>query len=131
MPAEAIAEVKPAPAPQNTPDSALGAEKPRSDYSYQVALSQTVQRVVVDRLMWLAQTARGPEVKAMAQMKLSAFLATLPEVQPGELAGAAEGTAHVMALSADIRRFLERPWDPAALPKPMAPPPGMPIGEEP
>ena len=112
-------------------DSALGAGKPRSDDSYQVALSQTVQRVVVDRLMWLAQTAESPEVRAIAQMKLRAFLATLPEVGTGQLAGAAEGTAHVMALAGDIRRFLERPWDPAALPKPMAPPPGMPIGEEP
>jgi hypothetical protein len=81
--------------------------------------------------MWLAQTARSPEVKAIATMKLRAFLAGLPVSDPAQLAGAAEGSAHVMALAADVRRFLERPWDPQALPRPFAPPPGMPIGQEP
>ncbi len=112
-------------------DSTLGAGRPEPEDSYQAALGRAVQRVLLERLMWLAQTARSGEVKAIATMKLRAYLAQLPEVSAAQLTGAAEGTAHVMALAADLRRFLERPWDPTALPRPFTPPPGMPIGEEP
>lgn len=112
-------------------DSVLTVGKPEPEDSYQVGIARAVQRVVVERLMWLAQTARSAEAKAIATMKLRAFLAGLPEVSTAQLAGAAEGTAHVMLLAADIRRFLERPWDPQALPRPFTPPPGMPIGGEP
>src|SRR6185295_7110634 len=75
-------------------DSALAAGKPAPDDSYQLAVGRAVQRVMVDRLMWLAQTARSPEAKAIAQLKLRAFLAQLPEPAVAQLAGAAEGTAH-------------------------------------
>ena len=112
-------------------DSALDAGRLAPDDSYQAEVGMATQRAMVDRLMWLAQTARSPEVKAIATMKLRAFLAGLPVSDPAQLAGAAEGSAHVMALAADVRRFLERPWDPQALPRPFAPPPGMPIGQEP
>ena len=112
-------------------DSVLGVGTRLPADSYQAEIGRAVQRVVVDRLMWLAQTARSPEVRAIATMKLRAFLAGLPVSDPAQLAGAAEGTAHVMALAADIRRFLERPWDPQALPRAFDAPPGMPIGEEP
>jgi hypothetical protein len=112
-------------------DSVLEGSKTAPVDSYQAEIGRAVQRVVVDRMMWLAQTARSPEVRAIATMKLRAFLAGLPASDPAQLAGAAEGTAHVMALAADIRRFLERPWDPQALPRAFNPPPGMPIGEEP
>ncbi|HTL06005.1 MAG TPA: zinc-dependent metalloprotease [Gemmatimonadales bacterium] len=112
-------------------DSALAVGKPEPEDSYQAALGRVVQRIVLERLMWLAQTARSSEVKAIATLKLRATLAQLPEVNVTQLVGAAEGTAHVMALAADIRRFLERPWDPQALPRTFTAPPGMPIGEEP
>jgi hypothetical protein len=112
-------------------DSALGAGKPAPGDFYQAAIGRAVQRVMLERLMWLAQTARSAEARAIAQLKLTAFLAQLPEPSPARLAGADENTAHQLALAADIRRFLERPWDPQALPRPFTPPPGMPIGEEP
>ncbi len=112
-------------------DSALEAGKPEPQDSYQAAIGRAVQRVILDRLMGLAQSARSPEAKAIATLKLRAYLAQLPEVSAAQLAGAAEGTAHVMLLAADLRRFLERPWDPQALPRPFTPPPGMPIGQEP
>ena len=112
-------------------DSALSVGKPEPEDSYRAAIGRVVQRVMVERLMWLAQTARSSEVKAIATLKLRAYLEQLPDVNVAQLVGAAEGTAHVMALAADIRRFLERPWDPQALPRPFTPPPGMPIGEEP
>ncbi|HEU5220268.1 MAG TPA: hypothetical protein VFU23_16520, partial [Gemmatimonadales bacterium] len=110
-------------------DSVLRIGRPEPEDPYQAAIGRAVQRVVVDRLMWLAQTARSPEARAIAQMKLRGFVAGLPVPADTMLAGAGEGTAHVMQLAADIRRFLERPWDPAVLPKPFTPPPGMPIGE--
>ncbi len=110
-------------------DSILAAGKSTTEDTYEVALAQAVQRVLVDRLMWLVQTTRSPEVKAIATMKLRGFLASLPEVSPSQLVGSAEGTAHLMQLAADIKRFLERPWDPQALPKPFVAPPGMPIGD--
>jgi hypothetical protein len=112
-------------------DSVLLAGRPEPEDSYQMAIGRAVQRVVLNRLMGLAQGARSAEARAIATLKLRSFLAQLPEVSPAELGGAAEGTAHVMALAADIRRFLERPWDPQALPRPFTPPPGMPIGQEP
>lgn len=112
-------------------DSALTVGKPEPEDPYQAAVGRAVQRVMVERLMWLAQTARSSEVKAIATLKLRAYLAQLPDVSTTQLVGAAEGTAHVMALAADVRRFLERPWDPQVLPRPFTPPPGMPIGEEP
>jgi uncharacterized protein DUF4953/uncharacterized protein DUF5117 len=112
-------------------DSALAAGRPDPDDTYQAAIGRAVQRVMLERLMWLAQTGRSSEARAIATMKLRAYLAGLPEVSAAQLAGAAEGTAHVMALATDIRRFLERPWDPQALPRPFTPPPGMPIGSEP
>ncbi len=111
-------------------DSALRVGKPEPEDAYLAAIARAVQRVVVDRLMALAQTARSPEARAIAQMKLRAFAAGLPAPTAAP-AGAGEGMAHLMLLASDVRRFLERPWDPAALPKPFAPPPGMPIGEEP
>jgi hypothetical protein len=109
-------------------DSALGIAKPEPEDTYLAAIGRAAQRVMVDRLMWLAQTARSPEVKAIAQMKLRHFLVQLPDVSTAQLAGAGEGTAHVMQLASDVRRFLERPWDPQVLPRPFTPPPGMPIG---
>jgi hypothetical protein len=110
-------------------DSALAATGARTDDSYHAAIGRAVQRVVVDRLMGLAQGGRSAEVRAIALLKLRAFQAQLPPVGAAQLTGAAEGTAHVLALSDDIRRFLERPWDPQVLPRPFVPPPGMPIGE--
>jgi hypothetical protein len=110
-------------------DSVLAAGQPESGDPYQAAIGRAVQRVVIERLMGLAQGARNPEARAIALMKLRAFAAQLPAPAAAQLAGAAEGTAHALALGDDIRRFLERPWDPQALPRPFAPPPGMPIGE--
>jgi hypothetical protein len=112
-------------------DSVLRVGTPEPEDPYLAAIGRAVRRVLVDRLMWLAQTARSPEAKAIATLKLKAYLAQLPEVGTGQLAGAAEGTAYVVALAADLRRFLERPWDPQSLPRSFAAPPGMPIGAEP
>ncbi|NOT09376.1 MAG: DUF5117 domain-containing protein, partial [Gemmatimonadales bacterium] len=46
--------------------------------SYQAAVGRAVHRVAYDRLMWLGQTARSPEVKSIALLKLTEFLTRLP-----------------------------------------------------
>ncbi|HLG05740.1 MAG TPA: zinc-dependent metalloprotease, partial [Gemmatimonadales bacterium] len=102
-------------------DSALAAVRPAPDDEYQAEIGRSVQRVVIQRLMELAQGARSPAARAIALLKLRTFGAQLPQVGPGQLAGSAEGTAHVLALGDEIRRFLERPWDPQALPRPFVP----------
>jgi hypothetical protein len=112
-------------------DSVLRISRAEPADPYLSEIGRAVQRVLIDRLMGLAQSARSPEARAIAQMKLRQFLAGLPAPAAASQAGASEVTAHLMLLASDIRRFLERPWDPAALPKPFAPPPGAPIGEEP
>jgi hypothetical protein len=102
-------------------DSVLVAGRARSQDPYEAAVARAIERVTVERLMALAQGARSSEVRAIALMKLREFAGPPPQ--------GAEARAHVLALADDIKRFLERPWDPQALPRPFTPPPGMPIGE--
>jgi hypothetical protein len=103
------------------------------DDAYYTALGRTAQRVVVDRLIWLAATARSPEVKGIAMLKLRLLgneLGNLLTLRPDQMQGDAEGAGHLMQMAADIKRFLDRPWDPASLPKPFVVPPGSPIGDD-
>lgn len=102
-------------------DSVMAAGRPRSQDPYEAAVARAIERVTVERLMGLVQGARNPEARAIALMKLKEF--------KSQLAPSPESTAHAIALADDIKRFLERPWDPQALPRPFVPPPGMPIGE--
>jgi hypothetical protein len=81
-----------------------------------------VERVVADRLMELAQSARSGDVRAVAMDRLRALR--------GRTSGVGDmPRVHQAMLAADIGRFMERPWDPASLPKAMPSPPGAPIGE--
>jgi len=102
-------------------DSVMAAGRPRSQDPYEAAVARAVERVTVERLMALVQGSRSGEAREIALMKLKGFSA-----QPGP---GAEANAHSLALADDIKRFLERPWDPQALPRPFVAPPGMPIGE--
>lgn len=93
---------------------------------YRAELRRTVQRAYVDRLMALASEAEMPQVRAQAAFALSRL---------AERRGAGGGfdtaeQAHRMALAADVRRFLERDWEPRERRDPVAPPPGAPIGSE-
>ena len=114
-------------------DSVLSAtSKSVGDDPYYTALGRVAQRVVVDRLIWLAATTRSPEVRAIATFRLRTLadeLGALPGLRPRERQGEAEGAAHLTQLLADISRYLERPWDPQSLPRPFVPPMGAPIGE--
>jgi hypothetical protein len=89
---------------------------------YEQEVRRAEERVLVDRVMWLASGSPNPQVRAVASYKLQG-LALRPAPAPD-----AE-RAQRQLLAADIKRFLERPADPA---KPIyAPeaPPGAPIGD--
>lgn len=89
-------------------------------------IRRTVQRVTVERLIDLATGASSSAVRSLSEATLRDLAAHLEEVDDGVSFAA---RAHVEALAAEIRRFLDRPAA-AAVPQPAAPepPPGSPIG---
>jgi len=91
---------------------------------YQAEIRRAEERVLVDRVMWLATGSPNGQVRAIASLKLAKLAARLKaEAASGE----AEQAQHTL-LAADIKRFLERPADPMK-PIPAADaPPGAPIG---
>jgi hypothetical protein len=92
-------------------------EKPGTPYEAEV--NRAVRRALVDRLMVLAGSAPMPQVRAVASARLRAL-------QTRTRGGA--GNAHAELIAADIKRFLERPMEPARpVPLPEVPP-GAPIG---
>jgi Met-zincin/Domain of unknown function (DUF5117) len=94
---------------------------------YEAAVRRAEERVLVDRVMWLASASPNNEVRAIASMKLSKLAARLKT----QVAKSEADTASRTLLAADIKRFLERPLD-LARPIPHAAPdapPGAPIGD--
>ncbi len=92
---------------------------------YEAEVRRAEERVLVDRVMWLAGSAPNGQVRAVASLKLSRLAARLKADSP---AAEAELAQHTL-LAADIHRFLDRPTDPARpMPAPGAPP-GAPIGD--
>jgi len=93
---------------------------------YEMEIRRAEERVLVDRVMWLAAGAPNPQVRAIASLKLSKLGARLrSDAAPNE----AEQAQHQL-LAADIKRFLERPAEVAhVMPAPDSPP-GAPIGDE-
>jgi hypothetical protein len=92
---------------------------------YEAEVRRAEERVLVDRVMWLASGAPNGQVRAIASLKLSKLGARLKAETPAAEAELAQRTL----LAADIRRFLDRPMDPARpMPAPDAPP-GAPIGD--
>ncbi|HJZ70689.1 MAG TPA: zinc-dependent metalloprotease [Vicinamibacterales bacterium] len=94
---------------------------------YEAAVRRAEERVLVDRVMWLASASPNDEVRAIASMKLSKLASRLKT----QVVKSDVDTAHRTLLAADIKRFLERPLD-LARPIPHAvpgAPPGAPIGD--
>jgi len=94
---------------------------------YEAAVRRAEERVLVDRLMWLATASPNSQVRAIASLKLSKLAARLKAA----IAKTEADTAQNQLIAADIKRFLERPLDPnrpIPLPAPDAPP-GAPIGD--
>jgi hypothetical protein len=92
---------------------------------YEAEIRRAEERVLVDRVMWLATGASNSQVRAVAAWKLAKLAARL---KSEVVAGEAEQAQRAL-LAADIKRFLDRAADPAQpMPAPGAPP-GAPIGD--
>jgi hypothetical protein len=92
--------------------------------SYEAEVRRAEERVLVDRVMWLATGAPNGQVRAIASLKLQKLAARL---KTDARVNEPEQAQHAL-LAADIKRFLERPADPMkVIPAPDAPP-GAPIG---
>jgi hypothetical protein len=92
---------------------------------YEAEVRRATERVLVDRVTWLATTAPNGQARAIASMKLQRLAERL-RVANGK--GEADRAQHTL-LAANIKRFLERPAEVARLlPAPSAPP-GAPIGD--
>jgi hypothetical protein len=93
--------------------------------AYEAEIRRAEERVLVDRVMWLATGSPNGQVRAIASLKLSKLAIRLKAESP---ASESEQAQHSL-LAADIRRFLDRPADPMK-PIPVADsPPGAPIGD--
>jgi hypothetical protein len=93
---------------------------------YEAAVRRAEERVLVDRLQWLATSASNGEVRAIASLKLQKLADRIRAEGSKDEADIAQHTL----LAADIKRFLERPIADGAKVMPVAPaPPGAPIGD--
>jgi hypothetical protein len=91
---------------------------------YEAEVRRSEERVLVDRMMWLATAAPNGQVRAIASLKLSTLAANLKKVSPADESEAAQNTL----LASDIKRFLGRPAETTKMIPPEAAPPGAPIG---
>jgi hypothetical protein len=95
---------------------------------YEAEVRRSTQRVLVDRLSWLANVAPNGQVRAIASMKLQRLGNRLRTA----VASASESdVAQNALLAADIKRFLERPGETARMLPAAFAPPGAPIGDFP
>src|SRR5258708_5276615 len=94
---------------------------------YEAEMRRAEERVLVDRVMWLATGAPNSQVRAIASLKLPNLATRLRS----EVITSEPEQAQRTMLASDIKRFLERPADPTRpMPSPTAPP-GAPIGDSP
>jgi hypothetical protein len=92
---------------------------------YEEEIRRAMERVLVDRLTWLATASPNGQVRAVASLKLDQIGARLRS----ESGKPDADRAQHMLLAADIKRFLERPAEVQKL-IPTAPaPPAAPIGD--
>lgn len=92
---------------------------------YEAEVRRAEERVLVDRVMWLASASRNGQVRAIATMKLQK-LADRLRAENGK--PEADQAQHTL-LAADIKRFLERPAEVAKMRPAADAPPGAPIGD--
>src|SRR5204862_5016112 len=92
--------------------------------AYEAEIQRAEERVLVDRLTWLATAAQNPQVRAIASLRLSKIASAFPRAGADEADG-----AHARLLADDIKRFLERPAPAATMMPAAQQPPGAPIGD--
>lgn len=90
--------------------------------AYEAEVRRAEERVLVDRVMWLATGSPNAQVRALASMKLRKLAARPARASEADL-------AHQTLLAADIRRFLERPAEMMRVIPAADAPPGAPIGD--
>jgi hypothetical protein len=92
---------------------------------YEAEVRRAEERVLVNRVTWLATASLNAQVRAVASLKLQRLAARLRSEAGKPEADVAQHTL----LAADIKRFLERPAEVAAMIPAAAAPPGAPIGD--
>jgi hypothetical protein len=98
---------------------------PTATNPYEAEVGRAVQRVFIERLMTLAASAEMPQVRAVAMARLEPYRNyRTVTVEPTDA-----DSAHRAAISADVRRFLDRPLAPTTRLEIPSAPPGAPIGE--
>ena len=103
----------------------VDAVRPEADESpYHTELRLAAYRVLVDRVMALADRAPMPHVRAIATHRLVALRTELAANPPPE-----RDAAFVQLVDRDIGRFLDKPAAPYEMPGTPSAPPGAPIGE--
>ena len=94
--------------------------------TYEAEVRRAVERVLVDRVTWLASAAPNSQVRAIAAFKLQKLAARLR----AEVGRTESDQAQHTLIAADIKRFLERPAADQQRILPASPaPPGAPIGD--
>jgi hypothetical protein len=94
--------------------------------TYEAEVRRAIERVLVDRVMWLATSAQNSQVRAIASFKLQKLAARLR----AEAGRTESDQAQHTLIAADIKRFLERPSADQQKVIPASPaPPGAPIGD--
>ena len=91
---------------------------------YEVELKRGIQRVFVGELMSLAAGAPMPQVRAVATL----YLQRIRESAANSAMRTAD-EAHLALLESDIKRFIERPFNPNEIRPAPTTPPGAPIGD--
>ena len=94
---------------------------------YEAEIRRAEERVLVDRVTWLATGSPNPQVRAVAAYKLDRLATRLRGAAPQ---GESEQAQH-RQLAADIKRFLDRPADTSRVMPVAEAPPGAPIGGDP
>jgi len=100
--------------------------------NYEAEVRRATERVLVDRVMWLAASAPNAQVRAIASLKLDRIRARSSTTGAAGTSMGESEHAHRNLLAADIKRFLERPVNDALSARVMPPspaPPGAPIGD--
>jgi hypothetical protein len=92
--------------------------------AYEAGVRRAAERVLVDRVTWLATVAPNGQVRAVAALKLQQLATRLRAAGKTE----SDEAQHTL-LAADIKRFLERPAEVARIMPAPAAPPGAPIGD--
>ncbi len=92
--------------------------------AYEAEIRRGIQEVVVGRLIDLADTAPMAQVRAIATQKLKAI-----QTRAAQPAATSADSAMLQLLASDIKRFLDRPNQPARVIAPPGTPPGAPIGD--